>query len=64
MSDLHRLPLVGHDLPPVRCKVSAKRAVTGQLYWYWTRPTLSGVVRFGPFLNPADAHNDIERSVA
>lgn len=40
------------------------RAVTGQLYWYWERRTLSGMAHFGPFLTCADAHKDIERSVA
>lgn len=70
MSDLHQMPLRGHDLPEysvnlpvVRVRVDSRRAVTGQLYWYWTRPVLAGgAVVAGPFLSCADAHNDIERS--
>lgn len=74
MSDLHRLPLRGHDLPdywvnlPIvdrgesRIRVDSARAATGQLYWYWRKPLASGEAVYGPFLSCADAHKDIERS--
>lgn len=77
MSDLHRLPLVGHDLPyyvvtdqpevlqalkRARYRVYCKRATTGQPYWYWRKERASGYSVVGPFLSCADAHKDIERS--
>lgn len=69
MSDIHRLPLTGHDLPdyylaiskPTRYHVFSRRERTGQLYWYWSRPGISGIALVGPFMTCADAHKDIER---
>ncbi len=66
MSDLHRLPLIGHDLPhrPVRYKVYSARVETGHLFWYWSSyPHGGGLFQtlHGPFMTPRDAHNDIAR---
>lgn len=71
MSDIHRLPLLGHDMPYYSVneeleehpKVFANRSVTGQQYWWWSRPTVSGRAVYGPFMTPADANKEAEEWV-
>ena len=59
MSDLHPLPLVGHDLdgPTIRAKVFS----TSPAHWYWSyeydygEGPLVSVLRHGPFASQAEA---------
>lgn len=68
MSDIHRLPLLGHDMPyyvvdydePERPRVFARRELTGQLYWYWSHPVRSGRALHGPFVTARDAGKEAE----
>lgn len=63
MSDIHRLPLVGHDLPVtanLRGFVFARRSVTGHLEWYWHirevgKPRPLSFTHHGPYLSARDA---------
>lgn len=50
MSDLHRLPLRGHDMPSVRAKVFT----TSPRHWYW-RYQGNHEYRHGPFGSQAEA---------
>lgn len=70
MSDIHRLPLLGHDMPyylvthdapPPRARVFSRRSATGHLHWYFR--TNQSPILHGPYLSPEDAHDDAEKTV-
>ena len=69
MSDIHPLPLVGHDLPAeieFRGQVFSRRTVTGHLDWYWHLKQdgrrLSATTH-GPYWTAADANKEAAEMV-
>lgn len=69
MSDLHHLPLAGHDLPPlapfVRARVYGRTSqLTGKTSWYWGYITRHGnAISHGPFYNWREAYDSARRMV-
>lgn len=66
MSDLHTMPLTGHDIefrPWVRAKVYCVKQSTGCRDWFWhyTGPRLSAVTAHGPFTTWAEAYASARR---
>lgn len=61
MSDLHALPLVGHDLvfaPAIRASVWR----TSQHHWYWNYS--DSVLNHGPFASHREAYDSAHRMVS
>lgn len=57
MSDLHDLPLRGHDIefrPYIRARVY--RFLPGLWMWQYTAPTIHGAVGHGPYGTWAEAY--------
>lgn len=68
VSDLHALPLMGHDLPPLP-KVRAAVFSTSPGHWYWSYETDHGdgpvrsTVYHGPFASQLEAYDSARRTV-
>ncbi len=69
MSDLHQMPLRGHDLPS-RPAVRAGVFKSGYVSWWWaylpaSRPDLSAELslRHGPFASWREAYDSARRMV-
>jgi hypothetical protein len=67
MSDIHHLPLVGHDLehkPEVRAMVySYQSLVTGATRWYWKYDKTDHSLIHGPFESWREAYESAYRMV-
>lgn len=73
MSDLHTLPLRGHDMPSkpqVRARVYGYLSITGRTSWYWSYQApnrggkLASSVIHGPFGSWGEAYNSAHRMVS
>ena len=68
VSDLHALPLTGHDLPH-RPEVRAKVFATSPAHWYWSflldygEGAKLSTLRHGPFDSQPEAFNSAHRMV-
>lgn len=68
MSDLHHLPLTGHDLiyrPAVRAKVwRGSSGFTGNPHWFWSYVDEHvNVLYHGPFASWREAYDSARRMV-
>lgn len=67
MSDLHSLPLTGHDIPyrpVIRAKVYGVRMLSGETKWFWCY--LDGhkaVTAHGPFEDWRETYDSARRMV-
>ena len=75
MSDLHVMPLTGHDMPvyhtsldepEIRARVYARRSVTGHLDWYWyltKDDERASATLHGPYWTVQDAYKEADEFV-
>lgn len=62
MSDLHPMPLRGHDLPPRVAVVRGKVFKRGK-YWYWGYAGSTNPFWHGPFTTWGEAFNSAWHTV-